>query len=110
MLNRFLFVLLSTLFCLSACYGEELDPSVDPDPPVPVNPTILSDTISLEHVSVPPLKSIYLREISVWGGLPILSSLVPGHITILYMDALSSLHLMRASAAIELATGAYIIV
>ncbi len=117
MLNRFLFVLLSTFFCLSACYGEELDPfsldqdlpfdliSLDRDPPFLVSPTILSDTISLEHVSVPPLKSIYLEEVSVWGGLPILSSLVPGHIASLPMDSLRSLHLMRASSIIELATG-----
>ena len=106
MLNRFLFVLLSTLFCLSVCYGEYLGPiTLDPRPPVLVSPTILTDTISLEHVSVPPLKSIYLKEISVWGGLPIPGSLVPGHITILNMDGLNSLHLMRASTAIELATG-----
>ena len=106
MLNRFLFVLLSTLVCLSACYGEYLGPiSLDQAPDFPVSPTILSDTISLEHVSVPSLKSIYLKEISVWGGLPFLSSLVPGHIASLPIDSLRSLHLMRASSIIELATG-----
>jgi len=105
MLNRYLFVMLSVLLSLSVCHGEEPD-STSLTPSLRFDPVMDSgaDTVSLERVAVPPLKSIYLTEISVWNGLPILTSLVPGHVASLSMGALRSFHLVSAMGALELTT------
>ncbi|MFQ5906330.1 MAG: TonB-dependent receptor plug domain-containing protein [bacterium] len=89
MLNNFLFILAFAFICLSACYGEEPDSTI-------------TDTISLKRITVPPLESIYLSEISVWDGLPVLTSLVPGHVASLSTGALRRFHMVGAGAALEL--------
>jgi len=92
MLKRLLFVLSASIFCLSVCSGEELD-------------SIPGDTVSPRYVPVPPVKSVYLNEITVWDGLPILQLVTPGPVNDIQLKDFRGLHSPGVARLTELING-----
>jgi outer membrane receptor protein involved in Fe transport len=92
MLNRLLLVALPCIFCLSVCRAEETD-------------SLSADTASVYYVSVPPARSIYLDEVSVWDGLPILKLAGPGSINDFSPGDFRRLHPTRTTHIVELGNG-----
>lgn len=63
------------------------------------------DTAFAQYASVPPAASIYLNEISVWDGLPLLKLVAPASVVDLRLERYRSFHALNMETSMGLTSG-----